>query len=101
MAFGARHTSMGPIHVSDELGFHNTVAGLAAELDRLGVVITSIATDGGNEQEQHAAGNKEAKNAPVARPGQIDPERRKQSRRLDNLAMAEQSADGSNSQPDD
>ena len=61
--------------VSDQFGFHDSMTGLAAELDGLGVMIGMIAAEGGNEQETNGADEEKAHQPTIARAGQIDLQR--------------------------
>ena len=72
MTFRAGDPRMRSVLVGHQLGFHDRVAGLAAELDRLGKIVGIVAAHRREEEEEHRAGKKSRHSPAIAGTGKIN-----------------------------
>jgi hypothetical protein len=77
VTFHAGHARVRTEVVRGEFRLHHLVAGLAAERHGLGKIKRVVRSDGREQQERHAARDERHQHAPVARPVQVNLQRRR------------------------
>lgn len=68
----ASYARMRTVQVRGKFRLHHRVAGFPAELNRLGVFVSLVAPEGGNQQKAHTADNKESEVLTVSGIGEVN-----------------------------